>query len=83
MLPSFDDGVHGARFKRIILAPTSSAPKLGDGVNAKSGEVGRREKLWGKEEVEKNQKVWVGKDVFLVHPQNGLNDLIFNWCIGG
>ncbi len=24
---------------------------------------------------------WVGEeDVFLVHPQNGLNDLILNWC---
>jgi len=23
------------------------------------------------------------EDVFLVHPQNGLNGLILNWCIGG
>jgi hypothetical protein len=27
---------------------------------------------------------WVREeDVFLVHPQNGLNNLIRNWCIGG
>jgi len=27
---------------------------------------------------------WAGEeDVFLVHPQNGLNGLILNWCIGG
>jgi len=29
------------------------------------------------------KKPWVGKDVFLVHPQNSLNGLILNWCIGG
>jgi len=23
------------------------------------------------------------ENVFLVHPQNGLNGLILNWCIGG
>jgi hypothetical protein len=23
------------------------------------------------------------EDVFLVHPQNGFNGLILNWCIGG
>jgi len=23
------------------------------------------------------------EDVFLVHPQKGLNGLILNWCIGG
>jgi hypothetical protein len=22
-------------------------------------------------------------DVFLVHPENGFNGLILNWCIGG
>jgi hypothetical protein len=27
---------------------------------------------------------WAGEeDVFLVHPQNGLNSFILNWCIGG
>jgi len=27
---------------------------------------------------------WAGEeDVFLVHPQNGLNFLILNWCITG
>jgi len=27
---------------------------------------------------------WAGEeDVFLVHPQNGLNGLILNWCTGG
>jgi hypothetical protein len=23
------------------------------------------------------------EDVFLVHPENGFNGLILNWCIGG
>jgi hypothetical protein len=46
-------------------------------------EVGRREKLWGREKGEKNQKLWVGEDVFLVHPKNIFNGLILNWCIGG
>jgi hypothetical protein len=23
------------------------------------------------------------EDVLLVHPENGFNDLILNWCIGG
>ncbi len=27
--------------------------------------------------------IYLGReDVVLVHPQNGFNDLIFNWCIG-
>jgi len=27
---------------------------------------------------------WAGeKDVFMVHPKNGLNGLILNWCTGG
>jgi len=46
------------------------------------GEVGKREKLWGKEEVEKTKNFGQGK-VFLVHPQNGLNIFILNWCISG
>jgi hypothetical protein len=35
--------------------------------------------------VEKRRKKKpVGReDVFLVHPQNGFNGLILNWCIGG
>ncbi len=46
------------------------------------GGVGRSEKFWGKEGGLKNP--WAGEeDVFLVHPQNGLNDLILNGCIGG
>jgi hypothetical protein len=34
-------------------------------------------------EVEKNLIISNKEDVFLVHPQNSLNGLIFNWCIGG
>jgi hypothetical protein len=34
---------------------------------------------WGREEVKK--KYTSGKED--VHPQNGLNGLILNWCIGG
>jgi len=30
------------------------------------------------------EKSWARQeDVFLVHPQNGLNSLILSWCIGG
>ncbi len=49
------------------------------------GEVeGRQEggKFWGREEVEK--KNYAGReDGIFVHPENGLNRLIRNWCIGG
>ncbi len=41
--------------------------------------MGTRGKLWGREEENKNAllgNVWV-------HPQNGLNGLILNWCTGG
>jgi hypothetical protein len=66
-------------------------PSSNNGVSTKWDEVGRRgevggrevsrrEKFWGRW---KNQKLWAGEDVFLVHPQNGLNGLILNWCIGG
>ncbi len=41
------------------------------------GGVGRKGKFWGKEGGLKNP--WPREeDVFLVHPQNGLNDLILN-----
>jgi hypothetical protein len=31
-----------------------------------------------------NKLIILGReDVFFVHPQNGLNNLILNWCIGG
>ncbi len=44
--------------------------------------VGRRGgKFWGREEVEKKN---AGReDGIFVHPKNGLNGLIRNWCIGG
>ncbi len=46
------------------------------------GEVNRRGNFWGREGGLKN--LWAGEeDVFLVHPQNGLNGLILNWCTGG
>jgi len=46
------------------------------------GGANRRGNLWGREGGLKN--LWAGKqDVFLVHPQNGLNGLILNWCISG
>jgi hypothetical protein len=47
--------------------------------------IGRRGevevKFWGREEVEK--KNGGREDGILVHPGNGLNGLIRNWCIGG
>jgi hypothetical protein len=45
-------------------------------------EVGRRGKFWA----EKRWKETIlasKEDVCLVHPQNGFNKLILNWCIGG
>jgi hypothetical protein len=45
--------------------------------------VGGREKFWGKKEIEKTLIISGRENVFFVHPQNGLNNLIFNWCIGG
>jgi hypothetical protein len=51
------------------------------------GEVrGGREvggKFWGREEVEKKKKNSGREDGIFVHPENGLNGLIRNWCIGG
>jgi hypothetical protein len=36
----------------------------------------------GREEAKKS--IISGReDVFLVHPENGINSLILNWCIGG
>jgi hypothetical protein len=30
------------------------------------------------------EKSWAGEEVlFLVHPQNGFNCLVLNWCTGG
>jgi hypothetical protein len=48
-------------------------------------DVGRRENFWGREEAKKLKKLTTlgREDVFLVYPQNGLNGLILNWCIGG
>jgi len=31
----------------------------------------------------KKRKTLGREDVLLVHPQNGFNGLILNWCIGG
>ncbi len=45
--------------------------------------VGGREKFWGKKEIEKTLIISGRENVFFVHPQNGLNNLILNWCIGG
>jgi len=48
--------------------------------------IGRRGevevKFSGREEVKKKKKVG-GEDGIFVHPGNGLNGLIRNWCIGG
>ncbi len=44
--------------------------------------VGRREKLWGGEKVEKTKNLRQGR-MFLVHPQNNLNGLILNRCTSG
>jgi hypothetical protein len=41
--------------------------------------VGGGREFWGREEVKKN--ILTGRED--VHPQNGLNKFIFNWCIGG
>jgi hypothetical protein len=50
----------------------------GDGESRKWDEG----KILGHRRVLKNP--WVGQeDVFLVHPQNGLNGFILNWCTGG
>jgi hypothetical protein len=39
-------------------------------------------KFWGREEVGKKKHVGREDGIF-VHPQNGFNGLILNWCIGG
>jgi hypothetical protein len=39
--------------------------------------------FWGRIEAGKKY-IYLGReDVVLVHPQNGFNGLILNWCIGG
>jgi hypothetical protein len=39
--------------------------------------------FWGRVEAENKNKKLGREDVVLVHPQNGFNSLILNWCIGG
>jgi hypothetical protein len=53
-------------------------------VSAKSGgrEVGGG-KYFGAEKRLKKPIILGREDVFLVHPQNGFNGYILNWCIGG
>ncbi len=47
-------------------------------------EVGRREKLSGREKAEETKNFGQGRMCFwFIHPQNGVNCLILNWCIGG
>jgi len=43
-------------------------------VVGRRGEVGGAEKRWKKKNTSGREDV---------HPQNGLNGLILNWCIGG
>jgi hypothetical protein len=61
--------------------------KVGEGLVFRVREVGRRGKLWGRG----LKKPWAGEEenknaqagCVWVHPQNGLNNLILNWCTGG
>jgi hypothetical protein len=45
--------------------------------------VGRRGENFGVEKRWKKNKNSSKEDGILVHPGNGLNGLIRNWCIGG
>jgi len=45
--------------------------------------VGRGEMFWGQSRGGRKNIYLGNPDVVLVHPQNGLNGLILNWCIGG
>jgi len=82
-LSSSDDGVRGFASSVLLWLLFQPLPSSNNGMNAQSSEVGRREKIWGIEEVEKNQKFWAREDVFSVHLKNSFNSLILNWCISG
>jgi hypothetical protein len=45
--------------------------------------VGRRGENFGVEKRWKKKKNLGREDGIFVHPENGLNELIRNWCIGG
>jgi hypothetical protein len=71
----------------LCYSSSGALPSSRDGMKGKWGEGGRRE-------VSRKEKFWGWKggwkilgageeDVFLAHPQNGLNGLILNWCTGG
>jgi len=45
--------------------------------------VGRRRENFGAEKRWKKKKHVGREDGIFVHPQNGFNRLILNWCIGG
>ncbi len=75
-------------FEALCYSSSGAFLSFGDGMNRKWGEGGRRGgskeegKLLGQRKGLKNP--WAGEeDVFLIHPQNGLNGLILNWCIAG
>jgi hypothetical protein len=54
-------------------------------MGGRSGEVGGREvgKNFGAKKRLNKPIISSMEDVFLVHPENGFNGLILNWCIGG
>jgi len=52
-------------------------------VVGRRGEVGRRRENFGAEKRWKKKKHAGNEDGIFVHPQNGFNRLILNWCIGG
>jgi hypothetical protein len=45
--------------------------------------VGRRGENFGAEKRWEKKSMRAGRMGFFVHPQNGFNGLILNWCIGG
>jgi hypothetical protein len=45
--------------------------------------VGRRGENFGVEKRWKNIYICGQEDGIFIHPENGLNGLIRNWCIGG
>jgi len=73
----------GSNFKCIILVaistlllqapnsalPLQALPSFDDGVSAKWGEVGRREKLWDREEAEKTKNLGQGRMWFWFIPK--------------
>jgi hypothetical protein len=67
--------------KNLCYSSSRALPSSGDGVSGKWGEGGRR----GNFGAEKGAERSLGSErgCVLVHPQNGLNSLILNWCTGG